>query len=90
MATDGRRLIGTEDREAGSTSGRTAAPSEGAQPKACSACGAGFACGAASGRACWCADLPPLTSLSPGADCLCPACLAEAVGRIGDRGRSAR
>jgi hypothetical protein len=40
-----------------------------------------FACAAEAGEPCWCAALPPLTALAPGADCLCPACLREAIAR---------
>jgi iron complex transport system substrate-binding protein len=47
--------------------------------KACSGCGANFFCGPQPGTGrCWCDALPPLPP-APGADCLCPACLARAV-----------
>lgn len=53
-------------------------------PKACSLCGAVFACGASDpAGGCWCFDEAPLAWAAPGApDCLCPACLAE---RLADR-----
>ncbi|MCC6921339.1 MAG: cysteine-rich CWC family protein [Alphaproteobacteria bacterium] len=50
----------------------------------CNACGAAFACGAMAGpegAPCWCAALPPLRTVRPGGDCLCPACLAAALAR---------
>jgi uncharacterized protein len=58
-------------------------PAEAGREKACSACGAAFACGpgtAEDGSGCWCQSLPPLAPLA-GRDCLCPACLAAAVAR---------
>jgi hypothetical protein len=48
--------------------------------KNCSACGVVFHCGAASGTKCWCDDLPKLVPVV-GRDCLCPACLADAIER---------
>src|SRR5258706_9167255 len=52
----------------------------GARTKQCSECGASFTCGAqAGGDTCWCDDLPPLSPVSPGRDCLCPRCLAQAI-----------
>ena len=49
--------------------------------KRCQACGAPFACGAASGD-CWCAALPrvPIEAAAFD-DCLCPDCLAAAQRR---------
>jgi iron complex transport system substrate-binding protein len=48
--------------------------------KACPECGQPFECMAGG---CWCDDFPPLPpSAVPGADCLCPACLAKAVEHI--------
>lgn len=45
--------------------------------KTCPECGQAFECKMGG---CWCDDLPPLKpSTAPGADCLCPACLAHAV-----------
>lgn len=45
--------------------------------KACPECGQTFECKMGG---CWCDGFPPLTpSTAPGADCLCPACLAKAV-----------
>jgi iron complex transport system substrate-binding protein len=52
--------------------------------KTCPECGQAFECKLAG---CWCEDLPPLApSTSPGADCLCPACLAKAI----EAGRAAK
>ena len=49
-------------------------------PERCERCGAGFACGAKdTERACWCMSYPTVTPSSPGARCLCPACLT-AIG----------
>jgi iron complex transport system substrate-binding protein len=52
-----------------------------ARTKFCSQCGVNFSCGPQAGATgCWCDELPPLPpSTAPGADCLCPACLAKAV-----------
>ena len=52
--------------------------------KVCPECGAEFFCGPKSGSdRCWCDELPPLPpSTAPGADCLCPACLAKAVEKL--------
>jgi iron complex transport system substrate-binding protein len=45
--------------------------------KTCPECGQAFECRMGG---CWCDDLPPLKpSTAPGADCLCPTCLANAV-----------
>ncbi len=45
--------------------------------KTCPECGNAFECKMGG---CWCNDLPPLKpSTAPGADCLCPTCLASAV-----------
>jgi len=49
--------------------------------KSCSRCETPFGCGPGSVETrggCWCEDLPPL-QVTPGADCLCPSCLREAV-----------
>lgn len=52
----------------------------GVRTKQCSVCGASFSCGAQAGAdKCWCDELPPLSPLSPGQDCLCPSCLAKAL-----------
>jgi iron complex transport system substrate-binding protein len=63
------------------TSGLRPVPVRG---KLCPRCGANFSCGPQAGNArCWCDELPPLPpSAAPGADCLCPACLAKAVEPI--------
>jgi hypothetical protein len=47
---------------------------------ACARCGAMFACDPAG--ACWCAALPRRLAVptEAGATCLCPRCLAEALG----------
>jgi hypothetical protein len=52
--------------------------------KVCPECSAEFFCGPKSGDdRCWCDELPPLPpSTAPGADCLCPACLAKAVENL--------
>ncbi|WP_043650208.1 DUF1289 domain-containing protein [Chitinilyticum litopenaei] len=48
--------------------------------KRCSQCGALFVCGTGGQNGgCWCADLPALLPLGSGADCRCPACLAQAA-----------
>src|SRR5260370_40013690 len=52
--------------------------------KSCSNCGVSFTCGPAAGKgSCWCEELPRV-SLVAGADqdCLCPACLSEAIGKL--------
>jgi len=53
--------------------------------KRCWRCGAPFACGPGGpGKACWCDGLPPLAVIEAEADCLCPGCLARAVGFADD------
>src|SRR5439155_23150890 len=48
--------------------------------KTCSECGQAFECKMGG---CWCDDFPPLPpSAAPGADCLCPGCLAKAVEHV--------
>jgi nicotinate-nucleotide--dimethylbenzimidazole phosphoribosyltransferase len=48
----------------------------------CTSCGAAFGCGIDDARGCWCATLPALAAPpSPGAGCLCPACLGRAIER---------
>jgi hypothetical protein len=52
--------------------------------KSCSNCGVSFTCGPIAGKgSCWCEELPHV-SLVAGADqdCLCPACLGEAIARL--------
>src|SRR5712691_10335926 len=52
--------------------------------KSCSSCGVSFTCGFTSAeRGCWCEMLPHV-SLVAGADqdCLCPACLSEAIAKL--------
>lgn len=52
--------------------------------KRCSRCNASFSCGPAGARGhCWCEDLPHV-SLAAAADqdCLCPECLAKAIGKL--------
>ncbi len=52
--------------------------------KNCSNCGVNFTCGPAAGKGnCWCEELPHV-SLVAGADqdCLCPACLGEAIAKL--------
>ena len=59
----------------------TLAPPPG-RTKACSACGAAFMCGAGSAAGgCWCNDMPVLPVVDPDANCLCRACLSEAIAR---------
>ena len=48
--------------------------------KDCSKCGVVFNCGAESCTGCWCDDLPKLRPVVE-ADCLCPACLGDALAR---------
>jgi len=52
-----------------------------ARLKLCSGCGVNFFCGPQAGKDhCWCDELPALPpSPAPGADCLCPVCLAKAI-----------
>jgi iron complex transport system substrate-binding protein len=55
----------------------SAAGSSSVRIKTCPECGQTFECKMGG---CWCDDLPPLKpSTAPGADCLCPVCLAHAV-----------
>jgi nicotinate-nucleotide--dimethylbenzimidazole phosphoribosyltransferase len=53
----------------------------------CDACGAPFDCAMNDPRGCWCAGLPPLVRVVPGAGCLCPACLRLGIER--ERARDA-
>ncbi|SAL25115.1 hypothetical protein AWB71_01376 [Caballeronia peredens] len=58
----------------------------------CARCGAAFRCGTLAGDAsCWCATLPalPHDMLSPGAACLCPACLTRLTAQSGRASRPA-
>jgi hypothetical protein len=51
--------------------------------KYCSSCCSAFTCGPANGHhACWCDALPHIAPSSDAADCLCPACLRDAVTRV--------
>ena len=51
--------------------------------KQCSTCCSAFTCGPANGHdACWCDALPHIAPSSDAADCLCPACLRDAVTRV--------
>jgi iron complex transport system substrate-binding protein len=48
--------------------------------KTCPECNQAFECKMGG---CWCNDFPPLPpSTAPGADCLCPACLAKAIANL--------
>jgi uncharacterized protein len=63
--------------------------SDAARRSVCPACGAGFGCGAGSGR-CWCVEveLPEarLRELAERHDgCLCPDCLARLVSADSER-----
>ena len=61
------------------TSGAVA---EQAKQKSCSNCGAWFSCGAGE-TSCWCFDLPHVGVVgAQDQDCLCPACLKEAISKI--------
>ena len=53
-----------------------------AREKVCPVCGLIFSCGSHAGKGrCWCDELPPMPlSPAPGADCLCPKCMAAALG----------
>jgi len=53
--------------------------------KCCSRCHSLFVCGPAAGETqCWCETLPPVTSVADEpSDCLCPACLTEAIEKRG-------
>ena len=51
--------------------------------KTCPECGQSFECKMGG---CWCNDFLPLSpSTAPGADCLCPRCLAKAIGYVGNK-----
>jgi hypothetical protein len=58
--------------------------------KNCSNCGKDFHCGAARETStgteefsCWCTELPHVGVVAaPDQDCLCPECLAQAIGAI--------
>ena len=52
--------------------------------KKCSNCGADFTCGPTFGeQGCWCEALPRASLVADGdQDCLCPACLSEAIARL--------
>jgi|SRR5579862_7263734 len=55
-------------------------PGDGKQ-KNCSQCGVAFHCGSeGEGVKCWCDDLPKLFPDTE-RDCLCPACLRDAIAR---------
>jgi len=44
----------------------------------CARCGSAFECGTAAGlERCWCAGLPAVRAVDPGAACFCPQCLRE-------------
>lgn len=47
--------------------------------KTCPSCGAEFSCGATDSEPCWCNALPPLKTVTPDHDCLCPACLKKKI-----------
>ena len=47
--------------------------------KTCPECGAQFTCGSDSPEPCWCASLPQIVEMTPGRDCLCPACLTREI-----------
>lgn len=47
--------------------------------KTCPECGASFTCGSDSPAPCWCASLPQIVQMTPGRDCLCPACLTREI-----------
>ena len=61
--------------------------------KNCSNCGKDFYCGATREAAngteelsCWCTELPHVGLVAdPDQDCLCPVCLSEAIGKVGER-----
>src|SRR5438128_10674922 len=52
--------------------------------KSCSSCGESFTCGPATGKgSCWCEDLPHVSLVAAAdQDCLCPACLSEAIAKL--------
>jgi hypothetical protein len=49
--------------------------------KTCPQCGAPFTCGSDSPEPCWCAAMPQIVEMTPGRDCLCPACLTREIER---------
>jgi len=52
--------------------------------KSCSNCGVSFTCGPISGeQSCWCEVLPHVSLVADAdQDCLCPACLSEAIAKL--------
>jgi predicted Fe-S protein YdhL (DUF1289 family) len=54
-----------------------------AQAKQCQRCGDTFRCGIGDGEeSCWCARLPNVMPMAEdGGDCLCPACLLQAIAK---------
>jgi len=47
------------------------------QRKICWKCGSSFTCGAENApMRCWCADLPPVSTIAMNSDCLCGRCLS--------------
>ena len=52
--------------------------------KSCSNCGVSFSCGPATGKnSCWCEELPHVSLVAcADQDCLCPACLSEAIAKL--------
>ncbi len=52
--------------------------------KSCSNCGVSFSCGPATGKnSCWCEELPQVSLVAcADQDCLCPACLSEAIAKL--------
>ena len=52
--------------------------------KSCSNCGVSFTCGPTfEAQGCWCEALPHVSLVaSADQDCLCPACLSEAIGKL--------
>ena len=51
--------------------------------KKCSRCNQTFNCGVAAGEAtCWCFNEPQIMPYDPNAQCLCPACLKQAMDEL--------
>ena len=54
--------------------------------KRCPRCGGEFVCAAPTGKRCWCDDVPPVMPRpDAAAECLCPACLNDAVAQALER-----
>jgi uncharacterized protein len=67
-------------------SGASAQPAQSVRRLTCARCGAVFDCGTAGKNGgCWCMDEQVRLPMpeAGGGDCLCPACLREAIAKQG-------